>query len=92
MDWIQYTDIRYLLDTLNPHLIPAFILGAVYGGVVGASIALKKWWIPAILMLLPAVLAITSLLLPALQNDIYRLFFLGVPAIAVIAFAYWLAR
>jgi len=92
MDLMQYTDIRYLLDALNPRLIPAFILGAVYGGLVGASIALKRWWIPTIMVLLPAVLAITSLFLPTLQNDIYRLFFLGVPAIAVIAFAYWLAR
>ena len=89
---MQYTDIRCLGDRLNPGLVPAFVVGAVYGGLIGASVALKKWWIPTILVLLPAVLATTSLFLPSVQNDIYRLFFLGVPALGVIAFAYWLAR
>ena len=92
MDLIDYTDIRYLWELLDKKLILPFVFGITYGGLIGVGIALKKWWIPAILVLLPVVLAVASLLLPSVQNVTFRFFFLGVSALAVIGFAYWLSR
>ncbi len=90
MDFFEYTDIRFLVDSLHKWMVLPFLLGAVYGGLLGAGIAMKKWAIPAVLVLLPATLAVMSFFISGVHNATYRLFFLGVPALAVLAFAYWL--
>jgi len=92
MDWMELTDARYLYGLLSARTIMFFAAGAVYGGLLGIGLSLKQWWIPTILVLLPLVLSIVSLVVPTPPSVVYRLFFLGVPALAVIAFAVWLAR
>ena len=92
MDIMEITDIHYWGSLFQPRLALYFVIGGVYGGLLGAGFALKQWWIPTILILLPAVLAVTSLFMNPISNVTYRLFFLAVPALAVIGFAIWLAR
>jgi len=92
MDWMQYTDARYWFDLLQTREIIAFGVGGAWGCLLGVAIALKKWWIPTILVLLPTALTFTSLMVPTPPNVTYRLFFLALPALASIAFAIWLFR
>ncbi len=92
MDLMQYTEVGYWWGLVESDWIISFLVGGVYGILMGLGLGLKRWWVPVLLVLLPLVLAAASELLPATNNLTFRLFFLGVPALAVIAFTVWLAR
>ena len=91
MDIEHYTNFRELAKSIEPRLIPPFVLGFVYGGLVMTGVWRKWWWLLAILLLLPVALYVAGFLLPAGLNVTYRLFFLGAVTVAVLGLAYYLS-
>lgn len=92
MELMQYTEVGYWWGLVESDWIISFCLGGAYGILLGVGIALKRWWVPAFLVLFPLALAATSELLPPTDSITVRLFFMGVAALAVIGFVVWLAR
>lgn len=91
MDIEYYTNFHQLVNSVDPKLIPPFILGIIYGGLVMTAVWRKWWWLAALIVLLPLLLYVASFLLPVGISVTYRVFFLGVVALAVIGLAYYLA-
>lgn len=92
MDIEQYTNFRELVNSIDPRLIPPFILGLVFGGLIMTAVWRKAWWLLVILLLWPVLLYVVSLFLPIGLNETYRLFFLGLVTLACGGLAYYLAR
>ena len=92
MDIERYTDFRQMLGSIDMKLVPPFIMGVVFGGMVMTGVWRKWWWLLVILLLWPVLLYVAGLLLPMGLDLTYRLFFLGVVTLGCLGLAYYLAR
>lgn len=91
MDIEYYTNFHGLVNSVEPRLVPPFVLGIIYGGLVMTAVWRKWWWLVVLIVLLPILLYVTSFLLPLGISVTYRVFFLGVVTLAVVGLAYYLA-
>jgi len=92
MDLMQYTQFGYWWEMVESGWVISFCIGAVYGVLLGVGVALKRWWVPTFLVLFPLAVSAAGELLPPTDSLTFRLFFLGLVALAVIALTVWLAR
>jgi len=92
MDLEQLTNFRELISSVEPRLVAPFILGAIYGALVGVGFAKQWWWLVVLVVGLPLALFLAGMFLPVGIGPTYRLFFLGVVTLAVLGFAWYLRR